>query len=111
MLGNLGFEKLGVLLVVALIVLGPERLPKLAADAARMLRQLRRMAQNASSELKDELGPEFADLHLSDLHPRRFVQRHLLTDEEDQPAGVGAGSAVGRVLAPGESPPFDPDAT
>ena len=97
-----------VLLAVALFVLGPERLPKYAADAARLLRRLREMATGVTSDLKAELGPEFADLDLRSLHPRRFVQKHLFEDD-DPSAEVGGRRDI--PLARGERPPYDSDAT
>ena len=66
------------LIIVALIVLGPEKLPRYAADAGRMLRQLRTMANNARDEVTKELGPEFSNLDLADLTPRGLVRKHLL---------------------------------
>ncbi|MDQ1704904.1 MAG: sec-independent protein translocase protein TatB [Frankiaceae bacterium] len=105
MFDHVGWSELIVLAIVGLLVLGPDRLPKAAADAARMLRQLRGMARNATADLKAELGPEMADLDLASLHPRRIVQSALWDDEE--PYGA-AGVAP---LAPGEPPPYDADAT
>jgi sec-independent protein translocase protein TatB len=66
------------LAVVALVVVGPEKLPRYAADAARMLRQVRKMASEARDEVTRELGPELKDLDLSDLDPRQLVRKHLL---------------------------------
>ena len=82
MLGNLGWEELLLLAVLGLIIFGPNRLPKAASDAARMLRELRAMARGAASELKAELGPELADIDLRGLHPRRFVEDALFGDDE-----------------------------
>src|SRR6185437_2371771 len=58
---NIGPLEFVVLAAVALIVFGPDKLPQLAKDAARMLRTLRDIAQGARSQLNSELGPEFAD--------------------------------------------------
>src|SRR3954449_12682895 len=81
MFNQIGWSELIVLAIVGLVVLGPERLPKAAADAAKMLRQLRSMARNATADLKAELGPEMADLDLASLHPRRLVQTALGDDD------------------------------
>ena len=112
MFNNVGWTELLILAVIGLVVLGPERLPKAAADAARMLRQLRAMARNATADLKAELGPEMADLDLASLHPRRMVQSMLLDDDAD---AAGPATPVGRPgqvpLQPGETPPYDADAT
>jgi len=78
---NIGPFELIVLAIVGLIVLGPDRLPNLARDAARMLRTLREMATGARQQLRDELGPEFADVDLRSLDPRTAVQRAVFGDE------------------------------
>ncbi|HVV74962.1 MAG TPA: sec-independent translocase [Mycobacteriales bacterium] len=109
MLGNLGWEEVLLLAIIGLIVFGPERLPKAAADAAKMLRELRAMARGAATDLKAELGPELADLDLRGLHPRRFVEDALFGD--DEPRAAAQGRAVTAVLEPGERPPYDADAT
>lgn len=67
---------------LALLVLGPEKLPRYAADAARLVRSVRRMAHNARSEVRDSLGPEFADLNLRDIDPKRLARKHLFDGEE-----------------------------
>ena len=105
MFDHLGWSELIVLAIVGLIVLGPERLPKAAADAAKMLRQLRAMARSATADLKAELGPEMADIDLASLHPKRFVQSVL--DDEDEPYRAPTKPS----LAAGERPPYDQDAT
>ena len=70
--------------VLALLVFGPDKLPSLAQDAARLLREVRKMATGARADLKESLGPELSDLNLSDLDPRSFVKRNLFDpiDEE-----------------------------
>ena len=80
---NIGPAELVVLAIVAVIVLGPDRLPGLAKDAARLIRSLRDMATGAREQLRDELGPEFADLDLRSLNPRTAIQRVILGDDED----------------------------
>jgi len=70
-----------VLALVGIVVLGPDRLPGFARDAARMLRTLRDMATGARQQLTEELGPEFADLDLRSLNPRTAVQRAVFGDD------------------------------
>jgi sec-independent protein translocase protein TatB len=109
---NVGWGEIAFLVVIALFIFGPERLPKVAADAGRMLRQVRAMAQNATADIKAEMGPEMADLDLTSLTPRRFVEKHLFSDDDDHDGGSnGSGSRAVRPLAVGETPPYDPDAT
>jgi sec-independent protein translocase protein TatB len=104
---HVGWGELLVLAVVGLIVLGPERLPKAASDAAKMLRQLRTMARNATADIKAELGPEMADLDFASLHPRRLMSSALFDD--DEPIELPTKSYV--PLADDERPPYDADAT
>jgi sec-independent protein translocase protein TatB len=115
MFGSLGWGEMLALVVIALFVFGPDKLPKVARDAGRMLRQLREMAQGARTQLKSELGPEFADLDFDSLNPKTFVRKHLFEDQdpfEDLRFPMAEPSKpVTTPLRDGERPPFDPDAT
>lgn len=98
--------------VVGLLVFGPEKLPKLAADGVRLLREMRRMASGAQRDLKESLGPELADLNLSELNPRTFVKRNLLDPVDDEVREVKR--AVEGTPGPTERagrPDFDSDTT
>ncbi len=131
---NIGPLEFVALAAVALIVFGPDRLPQLAKDAARMLRTLRDIAQGARTQLNSELGPEFADFDLASLNPRTAIKNALLGDEdfsslnpresiqralrgEDDPVSPTANSEAApirpdsRPLGQDERPPFDTDAT
>jgi sec-independent protein translocase protein TatB len=110
MFHNIGWSELIVLAVIGLIIFGPERLPRVASDAVRMLRQLRAMARGAAADLKAELGPEMADLDLASLHPRRLVGS-VLDDDAPTTAVLPLAAAAAPALAPGEIPPYDLDAT
>ena len=80
---NIGPLEFLVLAMVAIVVVGPDRLPKLAKDAAEMLRTLRDLATGAREQLREELGPEFADIDLRNLNPRTAVQRAVFGDDVD----------------------------
>ncbi len=80
---NVGPMEMLVLAIVAVVVVGPERLPKLARDAAQLIRSLREMATGAREQLRDELGPEFADVDLRNLNPRTALTRAVFGDEDD----------------------------
>ena len=110
---DLSIGKLLILAVIALIVFGPNELPKMASQAGRALRDLRRIAEGAKNDLREGLGPEFADLELQDLNPKRFVQKHLFDEMNgDHPNSDGARhQSNGTLLAPGERAPYDTDAT
>jgi sec-independent protein translocase protein TatB len=106
---GVGLPELAVIAFVAVLVFGPEKLPDFARQAGRMVRQVRAFANQARDELREELGPEYADLDLRDLDPRKIVKRHImeamndLDEEERRPKELP--------LAQDERPPFDVDAT
>jgi sec-independent protein translocase protein TatB len=111
---DLSIPKLLVLAVIALVIFGPHELPKIASQAGRALRDLRTIAEGAKNDLREGLGPEFADFQVEDLNPTRLVHEHLLGDPDaDQRAQQPARQAAanGTPLTPGERPPSDPDAT
>ena len=110
---DLSIEKIIVLLVLAVVIFGPERLPKMIRQAGRALRDLRRLADNATRDLREGLGPEFADFDVADLHPKNFVRKHLLDEPEPDPviSQPTAEAPYTTALAPGETPPYDSEAT
>jgi sec-independent protein translocase protein TatB len=123
---QVGWLEVGTLVVIALLVFGPDKLPQAASQAGRALRQVRQMAANARADLRDGLGPEFRDFDPADLNPKNFVRKHLIDDIEDtwngasEPAkAVTAAAAVAPVAAApptpelgyGEIPPYDHEAT
>ncbi|MFC6015130.1 preprotein translocase subunit TatB [Plantactinospora solaniradicis] len=80
MFENLNWWEIGALLLVALLIFG-DRLPQVISDGLRMLRNLRNMARNATGDLSRELG---TDIQLEDLHPKAFIRKHLLSEEDEQ---------------------------
>jgi sec-independent protein translocase protein TatB len=111
---DLSIPKLLVLAVIALVIFGPNELPKIASQAGKALRDLRRIADGAKNDLREGLGPEFADFDFEDLNPRRFVQKHFIDDLNGNSAQAGSAmssQASSTMLAVGERPPFDVDAT
>lgn len=112
---GVGLPEMAVIILVAVIVFGPDKLPDYARQAGRMVRQLRAFAHSAQEDLRKELGPEYADLKLTDLDPRVAIRKHLL--EAMQEDGLdAAGRPVDRPgvqnpLPAGERPPFDDQAT
>ncbi len=94
---DLSFFKIAVLAVIALVVFGPDQLPRLAAQAGRALRDVRRLAENARADLQEHLGPEFSEFDLNDLNPKYFVRKHLLDEASAAMNGTDAtadGSGV-----------------
>jgi len=123
---DIGIGEIIVLAVIGLLIFGPERLPKAAADAARMLKQVRSMAAGARKELSDSAGLDLSEAKdafnsIADLHPRRIMQSVLTDDQEDELAEKSAAPAAGKRSdntsgkrsdsTAGATPTFDPDAT
>lgn len=107
---GIGFPELLVIAFVGILVFGPDKLPELARQAAVLARRGRSIANNVRDELRAELGPEYADLELSDLDPRRFVARQVreaMLEADAQEAAVDSLPP----LTTGELPPYDSEAT
>ena len=85
---DFGAGELAGLAVLAMILIGPDRLPNFAVDAAKFVKKVREMATNATNELKDNLGPGFEDLKPTDLNPKTFIQKQLssVLDEDNAPS-------------------------
>lgn len=105
---DIGLPELMVLAILAVFVFGPEKLPEVARQAASVMKQARKTIAMAKSQVADELGPEYANLDLRDLNPRALVQKHLMSDFDDEAAPARAGH---RPLNLGEAAPFDLEAT
>ena len=84
------------LAVLAIILVGPERLPKVAADAARAVKKIRAFAHNATAEIRENLGPGFEDLQPQDLNPKTFIKKQI-------------GNVLEEESAPKITPKIDPD--
>ena len=108
---GVGLPELMVIAVVAVVVFGPDRLPEFARQAGRFVRQVRNLALSAQTQLREELGPEYADLRLADLDPRQAIRKHILEAMEDDDYDVPAPPRSADVLGPDERPPYDAEAT
>lgn len=89
---GLTFEKLLIIGVIAVFLLGPERLPDYAAKFAHLIRSLRDMARGAKDRMRDEMGPEFDDVDWKKLDPRQYdprrIIREALLDDSAEPEPV-----------------------
>ena len=120
---GLTFEKLLVIGIIAVFLLGPERLPYYAAQFARLVRSLRDMANGARDRLREEMGPEFDEVDWKKLDPRqydprRIIREALLDDDKPatppvvvKPARTSAYEQRKQKIAAGEPAPFDSEAT
>jgi sec-independent protein translocase protein TatB len=116
---SIGWGEIVVLVLAALFIFGPERLPHLAKDAATGLKKVRTAITGVRQQVNDSLGddlPELRDLDLRKYHPKTFIRSQLFEDEPAVPP-VRRGSATAATVAPlrprdsATPPPFDADAT
>ena len=122
MFANVGWGEMLLLVVVGLVILGPERLPGAIRWTSATLRQARDYLSGATSQLRDDLGPEFEDLRqpLSELQklrgmtPRAALTKHLLDGDDswltgafEAPEGAG-GPATSGMEKPHSAPPPQP---
>ena len=135
MFNDIGLWEMLVLVILGVIVFGPEKLPKVIRDTMAFIRKVRSFADNAKADIRTELGPDFKDFEFEDLNPKTFVRKNLLGGDdlglkemrdafdlnldgvEPTPyrstgtVGLTKGAGSGADLRPGERPPYDPDAT
>ncbi|GJF29983.1 sec-independent protein translocase protein TatB [Kitasatospora sp. NE20-6] len=138
MFTDIGPLEVVTLAVLAVVIFGPDKLPKLIQDAMGFIRKVRAFADSAKDDIRSELGPEFKDFEFTDLHPKTFVRKQFMGGDEDplgfkelkdgldiksvlndEPPARVAGAAnmtkapaeAGAPLPTGERPPFDLDAT
>jgi sec-independent protein translocase protein TatB len=81
---DIGAGEILGLAILGMILVGPERLPKMAVEAAQWVKKARGLATKATAELRENLGPGFEDLQPKDLNPKTFVKKQIseLLDEE-----------------------------
>ena len=127
---GLTFEKLLLIGLIAVLLIGPDRLPGYTAQFARFIRTLRDMANGAKERMRDEMGPDFDDVDWKKLDPRQYdprrIIREALLEDEAPPTRPRAGAAAATVTAPvresayaqrqrllreGRPAPFDSEAT
>lgn len=80
MFSDVGPLELITLMVLAVLLFGPDKLPEMIQTVAGFIRKVREFSESAKQEVRSELGPEFADFEFEDLHPKTFVRKHLLDD-------------------------------
>jgi sec-independent protein translocase protein TatB len=126
---GLTFEKLVIIGIIAVFLLGPERLPYYASQLARLTKSLRAMADGAKDRMREEMGPDFDEVDWKKLDPRQYDPRRIIREAlvDDEPASsTAAATATATVIKPpiesayaqrqrllreGRSAPFDTEAT
>lgn len=121
-----------LLLIIGVLVIGPKRLPEYTQKLANLVKEVRRMANGAREQIKEEVGIDIDDVDWKKYDPRQYDPRRIikeaLLDDDTKPVSAGAPAAVAAVagaaaeapkrpervvqrLAPGEAAPFDTEAT
>lgn len=121
---GLTFEKMLLIGLIAVLIIGPERLPRAAESFSRMVRKAGEYLRDTKSRMRQEMGPEIDDVDWRKLDPRQYDPRRIIRDalfEEPQPATpVQAKETIAVPIAPRAAPqefsatnrpPFDPEAT
>ncbi|WAZ23951.1 sec-independent translocase [Streptomyces cinnabarinus] len=81
MFNDIGPLELVTLIVLAVLVFGPDKLPKVIQDVMRTVRKIREFSESAKQDIRQELGPEFKDFEFEDLNPKAFIRKQLDNDE------------------------------
>ena len=126
---GLTFEKLLLIGLIAVLLIGPDRLPGYTAQFARFIRTLRDMANGAKDRMREEMGPDYDDVDWKKLDPRQYDPRRIIREaliDEPAPATKPAAAAMASATAPrresayaqrqrlireGRPAPFDSEAT
>ncbi|MGK5629966.1 sec-independent translocase [Streptomyces sp. URMC 123] len=82
MFNDIGALELVALVVLAVLVFGPDKLPKMIQDVSRFIRKVRDFSENAKADIRSELGPDFKDFEFEDLNPKTFVRKRLLDNDD-----------------------------
>lgn len=112
-----------ILLVAALLVIGPDRMPEYSMKLAKLVKQVRGLAETAKVQLREQMGPDFDDVDWKQYDPRQYdprrIVREALLDEgsddgqplPDQGSGGFKAPSSFRRHDPDKPTPYDEDAT
>jgi len=78
---DIGPLELVTLIILAVLVFGPDKLPKVIQDVTRTIRKIRDFSDSAKQDIREELGPEFKDFEFEDLNPKTFIRKQLDNDD------------------------------
>lgn len=73
-------EEIGIIILLALVVIGPQRLPEYAEQLAKLVKNVRKMATGATETIREELGDEIAGLDLTKFDPRQYDPRRIVRE-------------------------------
>ncbi|MEU1089433.1 sec-independent translocase [Streptomyces sp. NPDC005576] len=83
MFNDIGALELLTLGILAVLVFGPDKLPKVIQDVTRTIRKIREFSDSAKQDIRSELGPQFKDFEFEDLNPKTFIRKQLMDGEDD----------------------------
>ncbi|WP_079429643.1 sec-independent translocase [Streptomyces katrae] len=84
MFNDIGALELVTIVVLAILIFGPDKLPKVIQDVAGFIRKIRAFSDSAKQDIRSELGPEFKDFEFEDLNPKTFIRKQLTENEDLQ---------------------------
>ncbi|MEU9373967.1 sec-independent translocase [Streptomyces sp. NPDC048255] len=82
MFNDIGALELVTIVVLAILIFGPEKLPKVIQDVTGVIRKIRAFSDSAKQDIRSELGPEFKDFEFEDLNPKTFIRKQLSENED-----------------------------
>ncbi|MCM3816715.1 sec-independent translocase [Streptomyces sp. DR3-1] len=81
MFNDIGLLEVLTIVVLAVLIFGPDKLPKVIQDVAGFIRKIRDFSDSAKRDIREELGPEFKDFEFEDLNPKTFIRKQLENDD------------------------------
>ncbi|MFK0043049.1 sec-independent translocase [Streptomyces sp. NPDC090741] len=84
MFNDIGALELVTIVVLAILIFGPDKLPKVIQDVTGVIRKIRAFSDSAKQDIRSELGPEFKDFEFEDLNPKTFLRKQLSENEDLQ---------------------------
>lgn len=105
-----------IIVVIAVVLIGPERLPHYAAKLRTLVQDVKKTAEGAKAQLREQLGPEYEDIDWKaydprQYDPRRIVREALLESEETPAQPVVPPTPITQVFDPDRRTPYDDEAT
>ncbi|MCX5584677.1 sec-independent translocase [Streptomyces erythrochromogenes] len=82
MFNDIGALELVTIVVLAILVFGPDKLPKVIQDVTGFIRKVRAFSDSAKHDIRSELGPDFKDFEFEDLNPKTFIRKQLSENED-----------------------------
>lgn len=121
---NIPLDKILIIGIIAVLLLGPQRLPMYAQKLAEFVKAVRRFADTAKDRMREEMGPDFDEVDWQKLDPRQYDPRRIIRDALLDSGSSAAAVETAQVsasrvratapvvpLAVGELAPFDSEAT